>query len=72
MQQLGDADKMTVTQVATPPGSVDIDQVHYLIAQEKEGHIARLIMVYRQNVPGRTVMQMAWDLQDYPPAWPAD
>lgn len=72
MQQLGDADKMTVTQVATPPGSVDIDQIHYLIAQEKEGHVSRLIMVYRQNVPERTVIQMAWDLRDYPPAWTAD
>jgi len=69
MQQLGDAAEMTAAQVATPPGSAEPDQVHYLIAEEKAGHVSRLILVYRQKVPERTVMQMAWDLRDYPRAW---
>jgi hypothetical protein len=56
----------------SPPGSAEPDQVHYLIAQEKAGHVSRLILVYRQKVPERTVIQMAWDLRDYPPAWPAE
>ncbi len=72
MQQLDEGAEMTVTQVATPPGSAEPDQVHYLIAEEKAGHVARLILVYRQRVPERTVMQMAWDLRDYPSAWPAN
>lgn len=63
---------MTVAQVATPPGSAGPDQVHYLIAQGKAGHVSRRILVYRQKVPERTVLQMAWDLRDYPPAWPAE
>ena len=69
MQQFGEGAEMTVTQVANPPGSAEPDQVHYLIAEEKAGHVARLILVYRQRAPGRTVMQMAWDLRDYPRAW---
>jgi hypothetical protein len=69
VQQLGDAAEMTAGQVATPPGSAEPDQVHYLIAEEKAGHVSRLILVYRQKVPERTVMQMAWDLRDYPRAW---
>jgi hypothetical protein len=69
MEQVGDATDMDVTQVATPPGSADPDQIHYLIAEEKEGHVARVILVYRQKVPERTVMQMSWDLRDYPRAW---
>jgi hypothetical protein len=72
VQELGDAAEMTVAQVVTPPGSADPEQVHYLIAQEKAGHVSRLILIYRQNVPERTVIQMSWDLRDYPPAWPAD
>lgn len=69
MEQLGDTTEMTVAEVATPPGAAEPDQVHYLIAEEKHGHVARVILVYRQKVPERTVMQMAWDLRDYPRAW---
>jgi hypothetical protein len=72
LQHLGDAEEMTVAQVATPPGSAEPDQVHYLIAQEKAGHVSRLILIYRQKVPERTVIQMAWDLRDNPPAWPVE
>jgi gas vesicle protein len=69
MEQLGDTTEMTVAEVATPPGAAEPDQVHYLIAEEKDGHVARVILVYRQKVPERTVMQMAWDLRGYPRAW---
>jgi hypothetical protein len=69
MQQLDDGAEMTVAQVATPPGAAEPDQVRYLVAEEKAGHVSRVILVYRQKVPDRTVMQMAWDLRDYPRAW---
>jgi len=58
-----------VEYVATPSGSAVYDQVFYLIAEEKAGRVARLILVYRQPVVERTVIQMAWDLRDYPSAW---
>lgn len=58
-----------VDRVATPPPSAPYDQIYYLVAEEKGGHVARLILVYRQPVVERTVLQMAWDLRDYPPAW---
>ncbi|HLF30937.1 MAG TPA: hypothetical protein VI566_07905 [Xanthomonadales bacterium] len=69
LQRLSEGDPMKVDQVATPPSQSQYDQVFYLIAEERDGHVARLILVYRQAAIDRTVMQMAWDLRDYPPAW---
>lgn len=57
--------------VATPSYSAAADQIFYVVAEERAGHVARLILVYRQPVVERTVIQMAWDLKDYPSAWPA-
>lgn len=51
------------------PAVEDTGQIFYLIAEEKGGHVARLVMVYRQPALDRTVLQMMWDLRDYPPAW---
>jgi len=69
LQAAGDAMNSSALEVAVPPYAADPDQVRYLIAEEKNGHIARLIMIYRQPVPERTVVQMSWDVRDYPPAW---
>ena len=55
----------------TPPGGVVMEDLVYFVAEEKDGHVARAILVYRHTGAERTVMQMAWDLRDYPPAWPA-
>ena len=65
-----DTDK-ALTNVLTPPGGAAPEDVYYLIAEEKDGHVARAILVYRHTGAERTVMQMAWNLGDYPAAWPA-
>jgi hypothetical protein len=64
-----DSDK-ALNSLLLPPGGVAPEDVYYLIAEEKDGHVARAILVYRHTGAERTVMQMAWDLGDYPPAWP--
>jgi hypothetical protein len=69
MQQATTDMAKAVNTVANPSGAAPIDQVYYLIAEEKDGHVARLILVYRQPTVERTVMQMSWDLRDYPSAW---
>ena len=48
------------------------EDVHYFIAEEKAGHIARAILVYRLPGIDRTVVQTSWNLGDYPSAWPED
>jgi hypothetical protein len=63
-----DTDK-ALNNVLSPPGGVAPEDVHYIVAEEKDGHVSRAILVYRHTGAERTVMQMAWDLRDYPPAW---
>ena len=67
-QASADAEK-AMTNVATPSGAAAYDQTFYLIAEEKPGHVARAVLVYRQPTVERTVIQMNWNLRDYPPAW---
>jgi hypothetical protein len=47
------------------------EQVRYFIAEERAGHVARLVIAYPLPSLGRTVIQHAWNLTDYPSAWPA-
>jgi hypothetical protein len=56
--------------VLSPPGGVVMEDLSWFVAEEKQGHVARAVMVYQYAGSDRTVMQMAWDLRDYPPAWP--
>jgi hypothetical protein len=67
MQAAADNSDKKVDQVMPP--AQDYENTFFLIAEEKEGHVARLIIVYRQPGLERTVLQMTWDLRDYPPAW---
>jgi hypothetical protein len=60
----------TLNNVLSPPGGVVMEDLSYFVAEEKDGHVSRAIMVYRFAGSERTMMQMAWDLRDYPPAWP--
>jgi len=46
------------------------EQVRFFIAEERNGHVARLIVAYPLTSLGRTVIQHAWSLADYPSAWP--
>ncbi len=63
-----DAEK-ALDRVAYPSGSTNVDEVSYLIAEEKDGRVARLVLVYPEAAVKRTVIQMSWNLRDYPPAW---
>jgi hypothetical protein len=59
-----------VDKVARPPDSGAAD-ARWIIAQQKNGHVSRLVLVYPLPALQRTVIQLAWDLADYPSAWPA-
>ncbi len=55
--------------VANPSGSTRVEEIYYLVAEERDGHVARLVMIYPELAVNRTVIQMSWNLGDYPPAW---
>jgi hypothetical protein len=69
MEQASANSERAIDNVAVPSGSAPIEQVHYFIAEEKDDHVARMVLVYRQPGVERTVIQMSWNLRDYPPAW---
>lgn len=52
-----------------PPGTAMAD-ARWIVAQRKNERLSRVVLVY--PLPGlkRTVIQLAWDLGDYPSAWP--
>jgi hypothetical protein len=58
--------------VAVPPASSPQDEVRYFVAEEKDGHISRLVLVYPMPYLRRTIVQVSWNLGDYPSAWPQD
>ncbi len=60
----------SMANVAMPASSSPQQDVHYFIAEEKAGHIARAVLVYRLPGIDRTVVQTSWNLSDYPTAWP--
>jgi hypothetical protein len=42
----------------------------WIVAQKKGGRVSRLVLVYPVPSIQRTVIQLVWDLTDYPSAWP--
>lgn len=62
----------SMSNVAMPGNSSPPEDVHYFIAEEKAGHIARAMLVYRLPGIDRTVVQTSWNLGDYPSAWPEE
>ena len=70
-KQIESDNSKTLNSVLSPPGDVATEELSYFVAEEKDGHVARAILVYRHTGAERTVMQMAWNLGDYPAAWPA-
>jgi len=63
------ANDKSVDQVAAPPASSG-SAARWIIAQKKGARISRLVLVYPLPALKRTVIQFAWDLADYPSAWP--
>jgi hypothetical protein len=71
MEQFNRDAEKTLDGVAMPADFSQPEHIYYFLAEEKAGHLARLVLVYPQSGLGRTVIQTAWDLRDYPAAWPA-
>ncbi|RPH95238.1 MAG: hypothetical protein EHM68_12950 [Lysobacterales bacterium] len=54
-----------------PPNDTEaFEQIRYFIAEERAGHVARLVIAYPLTSLNRTVIQHSWNLTDYPGAWP--
>lgn len=54
-----------------PPNITEAqEQVRFFIAEERAGHVARLVIAYPLTSLGHTVIQHSWNLVDYPSAWP--
>jgi len=69
MQSFGDDADKAVANVLYPGSASDGEGVYYFVAEERAGRPSRMILIYPQSGLNRTVVQMAWDLRDYPPAW---
>jgi hypothetical protein len=41
----------------------------FIVAQKKDGRVSRLVLVYPLPALQQTVIQLVWDLTDYPNAW---
>ncbi len=61
-------EKMLLT-AAQPPSYAPMEQWSFLVAEERDDRVSRLIMVYPVPALGQTAIQMIWDLNDFPPAW---
>jgi hypothetical protein len=71
MEAAGRISDMGVASLALPDIAGTYEEARYFIAEEKNGHIARAVIVYPLAGKGRTVIQTAWNLVDYPSAWPS-
>ena len=71
MQQAGKVSEMGVGTLTPPSTANAFEAARYFIAEEKDGHIARMVAIYPMPGLRRTVIQEGWNLLDYPSAWPA-
>lgn len=69
MDQASAAADSGVAMVSDPPTSVPPEEARYLVAEERDGRVSRLVAVYRDPALGTTVIRMIWDLADHPAAW---
>ena len=65
-----DAADKSLGELPMPPDSVIAD-ARWIIAKKKGARASTLVVVYPITGLQRTVIQAAWDLTDYPSAWPA-
>jgi hypothetical protein len=54
-----------------PPGAAMVD-ARWIVAERKNERVSRVVLVYPLQGLKRTVIQLAWDLSDYPSAWPPE
>ena len=70
MEAAGRIADLGVVQLVLPGVSEVIQEARFFVAEEKDGHIARAVIAYPLPLHERTVIQHAWNLADYPSAWP--
>jgi hypothetical protein len=63
------AAKQSVADILPP--STSMAAARWIVAQRKDGRVSRVVLVYPLQGLKRTVIQLAWDLSDYPSAWPS-
>jgi hypothetical protein len=63
------ASENSVNNIVNFSGMMSQGNIQYFIAEEKTGRVSRLIVIYNEPVFELTVIQMIWDLTDYPKAW---
>ena len=49
--------------------SLGLPDAQFIVAQRKDGRVSRLVFVYPLPAIKQTVIQLVWDLTDYPSAW---
>ena len=69
-QAAGEIADKGVAGLGPPMAPETQEQVRFYIAEQRAGHVARLVIAYPLTSLGRTVIQHAWNLTDYPGAWP--
>jgi hypothetical protein len=69
-QNMQRAAKQSVSDILPPSSSMA--SAHWIVAQKKDGRVSRVVLVYPLEGLKRTVIQLAWDLSDYPSTWPMD
>jgi hypothetical protein len=67
-QNMERAAKQSVADILPP--SAAMAEARWIIAARKGGRMSRVVLVYPLQGLKRTVVQLAWDLTDYPSAWP--
>ena len=69
-KEFDDAATKGLAQVLPLPSAMA--DARWIVAKKKDGRISTVVVVYA--IPGmqRTVIQLAWNLTDYPKAWGAD
>jgi hypothetical protein len=67
-QSMERAAKQSVADILPPSSSMAA--ARWIVAQRKDGRVSRVVLVYPLQGLKRTVIQLAWDLTDYPSAWP--
>lgn len=70
MEAAGEMADKGVASLGPPIATETQEQVRYFVAEERAGHVARVVMVYPLSSLGHTVIQHGWSLADYPSAWP--
>jgi hypothetical protein len=69
-QNMERASKQSANDIVPPTSATT--SARWIVAQRKDGRVSRVVLVYPLQGLKRTVIQLGWDLGDYPSAWPSE